>query len=77
MSALLTEDLQFVLSNGEMPQAITVRGLLVQLGLERSPLHVQANGIRGWLMDNEPNVNLRRALDRSGLLTVAGQPISV
>lgn len=76
MSALLTEDLKFILPGEEMPQAITVRGLLVQLGLERASQHAQVDGIRRWLLNNEPNINLRKSLDRSGLLTSEQQKTS-
>lgn len=68
MSALLTEDLVFVLPGEEMPQPVTLRGLLVGLGLERAPLVAQSAGVREWLRHNEPNVNLRGSIDRSGLV---------
>lgn len=62
------DDDVFVPPGDEMPQPINLRGLLVDLQLEDSPLKEQAAGISAWLKGNEPNINLQYSIEQSGLL---------
>jgi len=69
MSERLWDDGAFLTPGEPMPQPVSLAGLLEDLDLEDAGVERRAQGVRSWLAVNEPNVYLRRSIDRSGLLT--------
>lgn len=68
MSALHTEDLEFVLPGEKMPPPVNLGGLKADLGVEQAPRDVQDAAIREWLCHNTPSDGLRYFLEKAGYM---------